>query len=70
MAQAVAESLSQSVGQTPIHHEAIGVQALFDLKDRGTEMTPYRVDPEKEEMQLKLQQTLMELEEAKKQIKK
>ena len=65
VAQAVAESLSQRVAQTPIHHEAVGVQALFDLKDRGTEMTPYRVDPEKDEMQLKLQQTLVELEEAK-----
>ena len=47
MAQAVTESLSQSVGQTPIHHEAVGVQALFDLMDRGTEMTHYRLDPEK-----------------------
>ena len=42
MAQAVAETLSQSVGQTPMHHEAVGIQAQHDMANRGTEMTPMR----------------------------
>ena len=40
MAQAVVETLSQGVGRTPLHHQAVEVQAKHDVADRGTAMTP------------------------------
>ena len=51
MAQAVAETLSQSVGQTPMHHETVGVQAQHDVANRGTAMTPMRYAKEIKDME-------------------
>ena len=47
MAQAVAETLSQGAG-TPLHHEAVGVQAMHDVANKSTDMTPYRKEEEKQ----------------------
>ena len=58
MAQAVAVSLSQSVGQTPIHHEAVGVQAMHDVANKSTEMTPYRKE---EQQQYSMDELLQQL---------
>ena len=43
MAQAVAETLSQSVGQTPLHYEAVGIQAQHDVANRGNRDDTYEV---------------------------
>jgi hypothetical protein len=58
MAQAVAETLSQGAG-TPLHHEAVGVQAKHDVASKSTEMTPYRKE---EQPQYSLDELLEQLE--------
>jgi len=47
----IAETFSQSVGQTPMHHEAVGIQAQHDVANRGTEMTPMRYEKERRDME-------------------
>ena len=55
ISQAVVETLSQGVGRTPLHHQAVEVQAKHDVADRGTAMTPhpYRKEMIEEEIQKK-----------------
>ena len=65
MAQAVAESLSQSVGQTPMHHEAVGVQAQHDVANRGTAMPPMRYEKEIRDMETAIHEKNLLLAELK-----
>jgi len=58
MAQAVAETLSQGAG-TPLHHEAVGVQAKHDVANKSTEVTLYRKE---EQQQYSLDDLLQQLE--------
>ena len=63
MAQAVAETLSQSGGQTPMHYEAVGIQAQHDVANRGTEMTPMRYEKELRDMETAIHEHNLRLAE-------
>ena len=69
MAQAAVETLSQGVGRTPLHHQAVEVQAKHDVADRGTAMTPYRPEMTEEEIQRRYVEAFLDLQTGKRFLK-